>query len=257
MNFVWITAFGIVFIFAMTTIGSALVFCFQKEIPPRVQAGIFGFSSGVMLAASVWSLLLPALAEGEVGWGRYAFIPVTIGFLLGGALIYFFDKLSQKQRGTTQLLPEEERAGKLFFSVTIHNIPEGLAVGFAFGAAFVTGSLSACMAAFGLALGMGIQNLPEGAAVSLPMSISTGNKRKGFLYGMLSGAVEPLFAVIGFFFAAKLRATQPWLLSFAAGAMLFVIIEELLPATKEADAVGVWWTMLGFVLMMILDVGLA
>lgn len=150
----------------------------------------------------------------------------------------------------------EEHAQKLFFSVTLHNIPEGLSVGFAFGAAFVSKSAAAIATALGLAIGMGIQNLPEGTAVSLPISLATGNKRKGFFYGVVSGAVEPIFAAIGFIFAAKLRIVQPWLLSFAAGTMLFVIIEELFPAAKqeEQSSVGVWGTMIGFALMMALDV---
>lgn len=254
MDFTSITILGIGFIFLMTTLGAALVYCFKTQMPEKLQAALFGFAAGVMTAASVWSLLLPALAEAESVWNGLAFLPVTIGFLLGGALIVGFDR-ALGVRGNK----EEGRARKLFLSVTLHNIPEGLAVGFAFGAAFAAGTSAAYIAALGLAIGVGVQNFPEGAAVSLPMQTALQSKHKAFLYGVLSAVVEPIFAVIGYFFAAYLRVLQPWLLAFSAGAMIFVVSEELLPEAKRegSGSIGAWGVMIGFILMMILDVALA
>ena len=248
-----LTIFGICFIFLTTMLGAALVYCFKTQMPERLQAALFGFAAGVMTAASVWSLLLPALAQAEIAWGNLAFLPVTIGFLLGGALIVGFDRALNFRKNQ-----EGGRAKKLFLSVTLHNIPEGLAVGFAFGAAFSLATPAAYIAALGLAVGIGVQNLPEGAAVSLPMQTALKSKHKAFLYGALSAVVEPIFAVIGYFFAAYLQALQPWLLAFSAGAMIFVVSEELLPETKRVtkSSVGAWGVMLGFALMMILDVAL-
>lgn len=147
---------------------------------------------------------------------------------------------------------------KMFLAVTIHNIPEGLAVGFAFGAASVIGEKSAYLAALGLAVGMAIQNFPEGAAVSLPMKTVTGSKLKAFAYGTFSGAVEPVFALIGYMLASEIEILQPWLLAFAAGAMIFVVVEDLIPDSKmeEHPHLGTWGIMGGFVIMMILDVAL-
>ncbi len=254
MNFTLLTILGIGFIFLTTSLGAALVYCFKEQMPKKLQAALFGFAAGIMTAAAVWSLLLPALSEAENGWGRLGFIPVTIGFLLGGALIVGFDralKLGKKE--------EHGRAKKLFLSVTLHNIPEGLAVGFAFGAALTAGTAAAYIAALGLAVGVGIQNFPEGAAVSLPMQATLKSKHKAFLCGVFSGGVEPVFAIVGYFFAAYLQILQPWLLAFSAGAMIFVVSEELLPETKRdiKSSVGAWGVMLGFALMMVLDVALS
>ena len=253
MNYTAITVFGIGFIFLMTTLGAALVYCFKTQMPEKLQSALFGFAAGVMTAASVWSLLLPALSEAETAWGSLAFVPVTIGFLLGGALIVGFDRALSFRKNE-----ECGRAKKLFLSVTLHNIPEGLAVGFAFGAAQSVGTAAAYIAALGLAVGVGVQNLPEGAAVSLPMQTALQSKHKAFLYGAWSAVVEPIFAVIGYFFAAYLQVLQPWLLAFSAGAMIFVVSEELLPETKRdiKSSIGAWGVMLGFALMMILDVAL-
>ena len=261
MNGTMMTILGITFIFFMTVLGAATVYCFKREIPPRLQAAIFGFAAGVMLAASVWSLLLPALSQAENGWGRYAFIPVFIGFLAGGALIVGVDRMltfRQCKINKGQGLLADGRARKLFLSMTLHNIPEGLAVGFAFGAAYAVGTLAAYVAALGLAIGVGIQNLPEGAAVSLPIKTALNSKHKAFLYGFISAVTEPIFALIGYFFAARLQILQPWLLAFSAGAMIFVVAEELLPEsqTEQGDSIGAWGAMFGFAFMMVLDVAL-
>ena len=261
MNGTTMTVFGITFIFLMTALGSAAVYCFKRDIPLKVQAAIFGFAAGIMLAASVWSLLLPALSQAEKDWGRCAFIPVLIGFLCGGALIVGVDRmiaLCQKKRGKTKSLFSNGHLRKLFLSMTLHNIPEGLAVGFAFGGAYAVGTLSSYVAALGLAIGVGIQNLPEGAAVSLPIKATLNNKRKAFYYGLISAIVEPIFALMGYFFAARLQNLQPWLLAFSAGAMIFVVAEELLPEARkdEENSIGAWGAMLGFAFMMVLDVAL-
>lgn len=258
-----ITVFGIAFIFIMTALGSALVFCFKREIPPRLNAILLGGASGVMIAASVWSLLLPAIEQAGEGWGNLAFLPIGLGFLLGGVFLLLLDKwsptLTTRRRGDKKGKGGAlSGAAKLFLAVTLHNIPEGIAVGFAFGAAHALGTTSAYLSALGLAIGMGIQNFPEGAAVALPIKGETGSKTKGFLFGAFSGVVEPFFAIIGFFLATYLRPLQPWLLSFSAGAMLFVVAEELIPkANADGEALSTaWGVMVGFTLMMILDVSL-
>ena len=251
----WITVLGIVFIFFSTALGSAAVYCFKGDLPPKLQAAIFGFAAGVMLAASVWSLLLPALSQAENAWGNYALFPISVGFLLGGALIVGFDCILHYKINPSGALADG-RARKLFLSMTLHNIPEGLAVGFAFGGAYVLGTSAAYWTSLGLAFGIGIQNFPEGAAVTLTIKSSLGNPHKAFLFGVISAVVEPIFAVIGYFFAAGLQFLQPWLLAFSAGAMIFVVAEELLPESQRnaSGSIGAWGAMLGFVVMMALDV---
>ncbi len=258
-----ITVTGFIIIFAMTVLGSSTVFFFRKEISPKANTLILGFASGVMIAASVWSLLIPAIEEAGAEYGSLSFIPAATGFILGGLFLVLLDKIVPHiHKGTS----EEEgphvrlkRSVKLFLAVTIHNIPEGLAVGFAFGAAAALGEHAAYISALALAAGMGIQNLPEGAAVALPMRRETGSRLKAFGYGAASGAVEPLFATAGYFLAAYLTAAQPYFLSFAAGAMIFVVAEDLIPDSKLAEHphLGAWGAMAGFVIMMILDVALA
>lgn len=256
------TALGFTIIFAMTALGSALVFFFKKEISPKANTLFLGFASGVMIAASVWSLLIPAIDGAEETYGDLSFIPAVIGFIAGGLFLVLLDKIVPHiHKGTS----EEEgphvrlkRSVKLFLAVTIHNIPEGLAVGFAFGAAAALGEQAAFVSALALAVGMGIQNLPEGAAVALPMKNETGSRLKAFGYGAASGAVEPVFATVGYFLAAYLTAAQPYFLSFAAGAMIFVVAEDLIPDSKlsEHPHLGAWGAMAGFAIMMILDVAL-
>ena len=256
------TILGFSIIFVMTTLGALLVFFFKKEISPKANTLFLGFASGVMIAASVWSLLIPSIEGAAEGFGALSFIPAAGGFLLGGLFLVLIDRvIPHLHKGTN----EEEgphvawkKSSKLFLAVTIHNIPEGLAVGFAFGAAAASGQTAAYIAALGLAIGIGIQNLPEGAAVALPMRGVTGSRPKAFLYGMGSGAVEPVFAIVGYFLAASLAAAQPWFLAFAAGAMIFVVAEDLIPDAKltEHPHLGTWGVMVGFVLMMILDVAL-
>ena len=254
------TALGFGIIFIATTLGAALVFFFKRGMNAKLNTMILGFASGVMVAASVWSLIIPSIEGAEERYGSLNFLPAVIGFLLGGAFLVLIDKLVPHfHKGTNEeegLKSRLNKPAKLFLAVTIHNIPEGLAVGFAFGAATALGDKGAFVSALGLAVGMAIQNFPEGAAVSLPMKTATGSSGKAFLYGMGSGAVEPVFAVIGYFLAANLAAAQPWLLAFAAGAMIFVVVEDLIPDAhlNEHPHFGTWGIMLGFAVMMVLDV---
>lgn len=256
------TVLGFLLIFAATAAGAALVFFFKKDLSPKFNTLFLGFASGVMIAAAVWSLLIPSLEGAAEDYGKWNFVPAVVGFLVGGLFLVVIDKIVPHIHGGTE---EEEglrnhlrKPVKLFLAVTIHNIPEGLAVGFAFGAAAFTGEQGGFVAALGLAIGMAIQNFPEGAAVSLPMKAAVGSRAKAFFYGAASGVVEPVFALVGYFLAANLIAAQPWLLSFAAGAMIFVVAEDLIPDSKLAEHphLGAWGAMIGFALMMALDVAL-
>lgn len=250
----WITVLGIVFTFLTTALGAAVVFLFKGEISPKINAVFLGFASGVMLAASVWSLLLPSLTQVESYFGKLSLLPVTLGFLLGGAFLVALDKCTVKLRGGTQ----NSKPRRLFLAVTLHNIPEGLAVGFAFGGATQIGTTAAFLSALGLAIGIAIQNFPEGAAVALPMKSVFKNNKKAFLWGAGSGLVEPIFSCVGFLLATSLKGLQPWLLAFSAGTMVFVTAHDLIPdsRTSEDSKSGAWGLMFGFVLMMALDVAL-
>lgn len=257
-----ITLIGFTIIFLATTAGSALVYLFSHDIPKRVNAIILGFAAGVMIAASVWSLLIPSIEAAEPSFGIWSWVPASIGFLLGGLFLVLLDHLLPHFHiGTGHEEGPHVRVHKstrLFLAVTIHNIPEGLAVGLAFGAAGVSGEPGALYAALGLAIGMAIQNFPEGAAIALPMKVATRSKHKAFLFGMGSGAVEPLAAIVGYILASEVAILHPWMLGFAAGAMLFVVAEDLIPDSNisEYPHAGTWGVMIGFVIMMILDVAL-
>ena len=250
-----------VFTWMVTALGAAIV-VFFKKINKNVMDALLGFAAGVMIAASVWSLLIPSINAAESTFGSWSWVPATIGFLLGGVFLVLLDHLLPHFHPGTG---HEEgphvkvhKSTRLFLAVTIHNIPEGLAVGLAFGAAAVSGEPSAYYAALGLAIGMSIQNFPEGAAIALPMKVATGSKHKSFLFGMGSGAVEPIAAIIGYILASEVAILHPWMLGFAAGAMIFVVAEDLIPdsSINEFPHAGTWGVMFGFVLMMILDVAL-
>lgn len=241
MSNTFIMVFGVLFIFFMTSLGASVVFLFKKNVSERLNKIFMGLSSGIMIAASVWSLLIPSIEKAEI-YNSFAMIPVCIGFFLGGLFLVLIDKFIPQNNKTNN---------KLFLSVLIHNIPEGLAVGVAFGSALLSKESSAFYTALGLAIGIGFQNLPEGAAISLPMKNEKGNK-KSFLYGVISGVVEPIFAIIGVILAMQVTYLMPWLLAFAAGSMIFVVIEELIPESQ--GKYGTWSLMVGFVLMMLLDV---
>ena len=237
----------------MTILGSLAVFLFKKNVGLKTSALINGVSAGIMLAASIWSLILPAIDQSS-SYGDFSFLPAAIGFLAGCGFIALMDILCKKIGKETIGM---KKSSKIFVAMTLHNIPEGLSVGVAFGGAWALADPAMFAMAISLAIGMGIQNIPEGAAVTLPMKEATGSKLKGFLYGVASAVVEPIAAVLGFFLATSISVIMPWVLSFAAGAMFLVILSELLPEGYEKNLnFCIWGSILGFVLMMILDVAL-
>jgi ZIP family zinc transporter len=252
---------GTLFTWALTALGAAMVFFF-KSIRPRVLNAMLGFASGVMIAASFWSLLNPAIALAESD-GKTAWLVAAIGFAAGGAFLKIVDWLLPHVHSlgsAPEGIPTSwRRSVLLVLSITLHNIPEGLAVGVAFGgvaAGIPEASLAGAMA---LAFGMGMQNFPEGAAVSIPLRREGMSRGKAFWYGQLSGLVEPVAGVLGALLVVSMRSLLPYALAFAAGAMIYVVAEELIPTSQEDKGhsdlatVGV---MLGFTLMMILDVAL-
>ena len=248
-----IATIGITFIFFMTTMGSAVVFLFKKSISDRLNSMFLGFASGIMIAASIWSLIIPSLEQSS-DYGNFSFIPATIGIIGGCVFLVIMDKfLPFLLKGKNA---EFSKPTTLFLAITLHNIPEGLAVGLAFGNAFASSDISFFYSALWLAIGIGVQNFPEGAAVSLPMKSQLNSKCKAFLYGSLSGIIEPFMALIGIWLSTSLSSVMPWFLSFSAGAMLFVVAEELLPEAKNSypSKVSSWGFIAGFIIMMILDV---
>ena len=242
-------ALGTGFTFLMTTLGSAVVFFFSGEPRPKFQKAILGFAAGVMTAASVWSLLLPAidqaLAEGKLpGW-----LPAAAGMLLGVVFLAALDSLLPRLRRVPR---EDWRQNTLLMTaITLHNVPEGLAVGLAFALAATDGGMAAAAA---LSLGIGIQNFPEGLAIALPLRQAGRSRSCAFTGGVLSGAVEPVAAVLAVILSARLTAVMPWLLAFAAGAMLYVVVEELVPQAHSRS--GTCGFVAGFLAMMVLDVAL-
>ena len=239
--FLWALA-GTQFIFLMTALGAAAVFLFAGEIGARPRALMLGFAGGVMTAASVWSLLLPAIEQSGAESALPAWLPAAVGLFLGAGFLALAEHLQRGAGGKERLL---------FTAITLHNIPEGMAVGLAFALAAEGESLAAALT---LALGIGVQNFPEGAAVSLPMRQLGMGRGRAFLWGAASGAVEPIFGMLAFYTSALLHPAMPWLLGFAAGAMLYVTARELSP--ESADSQGVFSYLGGFALMMILDVAL-
>lgn len=262
---------GISIIFLATTLGAALVFIFRKKkISATLNKIIVGFAGGIMLSASIFSLINPAL-ETEVTY-MPSWLVVALSVLLGGLFLWGIDKLvphlhiAEKQE---EGIPTRKvnKTTKMFLAVTIHNIPEGLSVGIAYGVALALlkgdatnpAGIAALSGALMLSIGIAIQNVPEGTAVSLPIQSETGNSGKAFLFGMFSGVVEPIAAIGGLFLAYFLSPIMPWALGFAAGAMIYVIIEEMVPEASEQENeekhnhYGVWAFMIAFVLMMILD----
>lgn len=246
--------------FLGTSLGAAMVFFLRGKIPPRVEKVLLGFASGVMIAASVWSLLIPSIELSEDG-PLPAWLPAVTGFLFGMAFLLLLDSvvphLHQHSDAPEGLPARISRTAMLVFAVTLHNIPEGMAVGVTYaGAAAGAGVTQA--GAFALALGIAIQNFPEGAIISMPLLAEGVSKPRAFLYGVLSGVVEPIGAVVTILLAAQLTPLLPYLLAFAAGAMLYVVIEELIPEAQAGkhSNLGTVGAALGFALMMVLDVAL-
>lgn len=248
--------------FLGTSLGAAMVFCLRGEIPPRVEKLLLGFASGVMIAASVWSLLIPSI-EMSKGGALPAWLPATAGFLLGIAFLLLLDSivphLHQHSDEPEGLPARISRTAMLVFAVTLHNIPEGMAVGVSYAGA-ASGSAGVTLAgAFALALGIAIQNFPEGAIISMPLLAEGTSKPRAFLYGVLSGIVEPIGALLTILLAKQLTPLLPYLLAFAAGAMLYVVIEELIPESQAGkhSNLGTVGAAIGFALMMVLDVALS
>ena len=252
---------GIMIPFVGTALGSACVFFLKHEMKPFLQKILLGFASGVMVAASVWSLLIPAMNMSE-GMGRLAFIPAAVGLLLGMAFLLLMDRViphlhlgRDEPEGAHSSL---SKSMMLIFAVTLHNFPEGMAVGVVF-AGMLEGSAGITLAgAFALAIGIAIQNFPEGAIISMPLKGTGISRGKAFLYGAASGIVEPLGALLTIWLASYIEPVLPYLLAFAAGAMLYVVVEELIPETSEGERSNIATVgfAIGFVLMMILDVAL-
>ena len=259
--FLW-TLGGTGFIFLMTCLGAAMVFFFHKKTNRIMQTLFLGFAAGIMIAASVFGLLMPAIEEaqnkGQIGW-----LPAAGGFVLGVLFLLLLDRLIPHLHPETNtregLSSSTKRTTLLVSAVTLHNIPEGMAVGLSFAlAAQHSSDPSLYISAVALALGIGIQNFPEGAAVALPLRQEGISAGKSFFYSCLSGVVEPIFGLLMVLLASFIAPVMPWLLSFAAGAMFYVVIEELIPEAHlgEHGNAGTLAVLAGFVLMMILDVAL-
>lgn len=264
---------GTSFTFLMTALGAAMVIFFKNKQNEFVQKIFLGFAAGVMIAASVWSLLIPAIEQaqekGQIGW-----LPAAGGCLLGVFFLIGVDYLLTNLLSENRKLFKVEKIGGsqadwkrtalLILSVTLHNIPEGMATGLAFALAVEKGNDTVLMAgAWALAIGIGIQNFPEGAAISLPLRQEGMSRRKAFLFGSLSGIVEPIFGIGVTLFAHKIMPYMPWFLAFAAGAMLYVVVEELIPNIHLEDTyvdkkfhIETLGVITGFLMMMILDVSL-
>lgn len=257
----WAAA-GTGFTFLMTTLGAASVLLFRKKQNNLIQRVFLGFAAGIMIAASVWSLLIPAIESaenaGQIGW-----IPAAGGFLIGVLCLMglnaILPHLHPGEKNPEGLPSKWSRPTLLFAAVTLHNIPEGMSVGLLFAMAAQQGGDPALMGmAIALALGIGIQNIPEGAAVALPLRAEGMSAPKAFAMGALSGLAEPVFGILVVLFAGLIAPYMPWMLAFAAGAMMYVVVEELIPEAnlgKYSNA-GTLSVMIGFLLMMILDVAL-
>ena len=248
-------ALGTGFTFLMTTLGAAMVFFFAGEPRPHFQKALLGFAAGVMTAASVWSLLLPAINR-SAALPLPSWLPAAGGMLLGVVFLAALDGLLPRLRRSRGRLDASWRQTTLLMTaITLHNVPEGMAVGLAFALAAGGEGLAGAAA---LAMGIGIQNFPEGAAISLPLRQEGMSPVKSFLCGSLSGFVEPVFGILTVLLAGQIAPLMPWLLSFAAGAMIYVVVEELIPEAHlgEHSNVGTLGVMGGFLIMMILDVAL-
>lgn len=252
---------GVFIPFLGTVLGSACVFFMSKNLNRSIQRIMTGFAAGVMVAAAVWSLLIPAL-EQSASKGKLAFVPAAAGFLIGIFFLLLLDRViphlhmnSDEAEGPKSSL---SKTAKLVLAVTLHNIPEGMAVGVVYAGLLYGGGEMTEAGAFVLAVGIAVQNFPEGAIISMPLRSEGVGKTKSFLYGVLSGAAEPLGALLTIFAAGFFVPAMPYLLSFAAGAMLYVVVEEMIPEMSEGkhSNLGTVSFAAGFALMMILDVAL-
>lgn len=261
-NPILLALFATLFTWLVTALGSSMVFFF-KTINKKILNSMLGFAAGVMIAASFWSLLKPAIEMAEES-GTTSWVPALVGFLSGGAFLLLVDKILPHLHLGLSIDKAEgiktswQRSVLLVLAITLHNIPEGLAVGVAFGALAQNPDAGMLAGAIALALGIGLQNFPEGAAVSIPLRREGFSRFKAFNYGQLSGIVEPIAGVIGAYLVLTITPLLPYALSFAAGAMIFVVVEELIPESQtgnESDLSTIG-AMLGFATMMVLDVAL-
>ena len=252
---------GLLIPFLGTTIGSAMVFLMKNKLNKKVDKILLGFASGVMIAASVWSLLIPSIDMANEQ-GKAAWVPAAVGFILGIVFLLALDSIiphlhieSDKPEGIKAKL---KKTTMMVFAVTLHNIPEGMAVGVSLAGALMENTGITMAGAFALAVGIAIQNFPEGAIISMPLRAEGMSKWKAFIYGTLSGIVEPIGAIITILLTKTIVPILPYLLSFAAGAMIYVVIEELIPESQagEHSNIGTIGVAIGFVIMMILDVAL-
>lgn len=254
---------GTLFTWGMTALGAALVFT-TKTVNQKFLDSMLGFAGGVMIAASYWSLLAPAIEMAE-GDALPAWVPAAVGFMLGGLFLLAVDKILPHLHPNAAIEtaeginPEKKRRSTLLvLAITLHNIPEGLAIGVAFGAVAAGFESASLAGAIALAIGIGLQNFPEGVAVSMPLRREGMSRRKSFMYGQFSGMVEPIAAVIGALAVVFVEPLLPYALSFAAGAMIFVVAEEVIPGSQENGNkdLAAMSVMIGFTVMMILDVAL-
>ena len=252
---------GLLIPFLGTTLGSAMVFFMRSKINVKVEKLLLGFAAGVMIAASVWSLLIPSIEMAEEA-KKIAWVPASVGFLFGMFFLLILDSLiphlhlkSDKPEGLKSKL---KKTTMMVLAVTLHNIPEGMAVGVTFAGALIGDTGITMSAAIALAIGIAIQNFPEGAIISMPLKSEGMSKTKAFMYGTLSGIVEPIGAVITILLTNMVVPFLPYFLAFAAGAMIYVVVEELVPDSQagEHSNIATIGVAIGFVIMMILDVAL-
>ena len=261
-NPILLALYATLFTWAVTALGSGMVFFF-KTINQKILNSMLGFAAGVMIAASFWSLLEPAIQMAEES-GVTSWIPAVVGFLSGGVFLFAVDKILPHLHMSLKIDEAEgiktswQRSILLVMAITIHNIPEGLAVGVAFGALAINPDMGVLVGAMVLAFGIGLQNFPEGAAVSIPLRREGFSRWKAFNYGQLSGIVEPISGVLGAYLVLSVTPILPYALSFAAGAMIFVVVEELIPESQTGNETdySTIGAMLGFTVMMALDVAL-
>ena len=251
MTDILVTLAGVLIPFVGTSLGAAAVFVITKKISVSFRSAMLGFAAGVMIAASVWSLLIPAIEMTEKSRGG-AWLPATVGFLAGILILPAADLILKKREKKESV---RSRDKMLFLAVTLHNVPEGMAVGVVFAGALAGGAVP-LYEAFALSVGIAVQNFPEGAIISMPLGAEGMKKPRAFLYGVMSGAVEPAAAVVTMALTSVITPVLPYILAFAAGAMIYVVTEELIPDAKEGGSAGTVGVAFGFALMMLLDVTL-
>ena len=249
---------GIMIPFVGTTLGAAMVFFLKKEMNLRLQKALLGFAAGVMVAASVWSLLLPAIDMAQEQ-GKIAWVPATVGFFLGVVFLMALDALTMRLTNKKEGRKGELKSNRmLIMAVTLHNIPEGMVVGVTFAGLLAGNEWITLAGCFALAIGIAVQNFPEGAIISMPLTSRGMSRKRAFLYGTASGVIEPIAAFFTLLLTRLVSLVLSYLLAFAAGAMIYVVVEELIPESQEGEysSLGTIGVTVGFLIMMLLDVAL-